>query len=92
MCFSNFRSEFVLSCVSHLLVLFLFGQPRLSEAAANAVKDLLPPYAEDDLGSLCLWADRVKFVFPWSSALHYINTPDLCTYQYNSKLLCTGLL
>ncbi|CAI9096178.1 OLC1v1032263C1 [Oldenlandia corymbosa var. corymbosa] len=66
----------------HLSVCRL-AQPRLSEAAANAVKDLLPAYAEDDLGSLCSWADRVKFRRPWSSPLHYIDTPDdLCTYQY----------
>ncbi|CAI9096182.1 OLC1v1032267C1 [Oldenlandia corymbosa var. corymbosa] len=66
----------------HLTVCRL-AQPRLSEAAANAVKDLLPAYAEDDLGSLCSWADRVKFRRPWSSPLHYIDTPDdLCTYQY----------
>ncbi|XP_027098347.1 endonuclease 2 [Coffea arabica] len=60
------------------------AQPRLSEAAANAVKDLLPASADDDLGSLCSWADRVKFHYPWSSPLHYIDTPDnLCTYLYS---------
>ncbi|KAI5677589.1 hypothetical protein M9H77_08539 [Catharanthus roseus] len=60
------------------------AQSRLSEAAAVAVKDLLPSYAEDDLGSLCSWADRVKFRYHWSSPLHYIDTPDdLCTYNYN---------
>ncbi|KAF8376668.1 hypothetical protein HHK36_031664 [Tetracentron sinense] len=57
---------------------------RLSEAAANTVKKLLPDYADNDLGSLCSWADHVKFRYHWSSALHYIDTPDsLCTYQYN---------
>ncbi|KAF8369265.1 hypothetical protein HHK36_032726 [Tetracentron sinense] len=56
----------------------------LSEAAANTVKKLLPDYADNDLGSLCSWADQVKFRYHWSSALHYIDTPDsLCTYQYN---------
>ncbi|XP_059655502.1 endonuclease 2 [Cornus florida] len=60
------------------------AQARLSEAAANAVKNLLPGSAENDLGSVCSWADRVKFRYHWSSALHYIDTPDnLCTYQYN---------
>ncbi|KAL3510768.1 hypothetical protein ACH5RR_030169 [Cinchona calisaya] len=59
------------------------AQARLSDAAANAVKDLLPASADDDLGSLCSWADEVKFHYRWSSALHFIDTPDnLCTYQY----------
>ncbi|KAI3976570.1 hypothetical protein MKX01_008428 [Papaver californicum] len=60
------------------------AQPRLNEAAADAVKQLLPEYAENDLASMCSWADRVKFRYHWSSPLHYIDTPDsLCTYQYN---------
>ncbi|KAA8532699.1 hypothetical protein F0562_032732 [Nyssa sinensis] len=60
------------------------AQPRLSEAAADAVKQLLPDSADNDLGSVCSWADRVKFHYHWSSALHYIDTPDnLCTYLYN---------
>ncbi|XP_023746328.1 endonuclease 2 [Lactuca sativa] len=59
------------------------AQGRLSPAASNAVKDLLPKYAEGDLASQCSWADHVKFRYHWSSALHYIDTPDnLCTYQY----------
>ncbi|XP_010268371.1 PREDICTED: endonuclease 2 [Nelumbo nucifera] len=60
------------------------AQARLNKAAADAVKQLLPDYAENDLGSLCSWADHVKFRYHWSSALHYIDTPDdLCSYQYN---------
>ncbi|KAI9169109.1 hypothetical protein LWI28_007077 [Acer negundo] len=60
------------------------AQSRLSEAAAEAVKKLLPETAENDLGSVCSWADQVKFRYRWSSPLHYIDTPDdLCTYQYN---------
>lgn len=55
-------------------------QPRLSKAAEDAVSKLLPAYAENDLGSMCSWADRVKFRYHWSSPLHYLNTPDnLCT-------------
>jgi len=51
----------------------------LDETAAKAVKELLPESAEGDLSSLCLWADRVKFRYHWSSPLHYINTPHfLC--------------
>lgn len=66
------------------------AQGRLSQAATDAVNELLPEYAQGDLASLCSWADHVKFRYHWSSALHYIDTPDnLCTYQYNSKLLFT---
>ncbi|KAJ9163336.1 hypothetical protein P3X46_023014 [Hevea brasiliensis] len=60
------------------------AQSRLSEAAADALKQLLPESAENDLARVCSWADNVKFRYHWSSALHYIDTPDsLCTYQYN---------
>ncbi|XVF84774.1 hypothetical protein PTKIN_Ptkin17bG0065600 [Pterospermum kingtungense] len=58
------------------------AQSRLSEEAAAAVKQLLPKSAEDDLGSVCSWADQVKFRYRWSSALHFLNTPDTCNYQY----------
>ncbi|XP_057477408.1 endonuclease 2 isoform X2 [Actinidia eriantha] len=65
------------------LTICRIAQSRLSEAAATAVKKLLPASAEGDLGSKCSWADNVKFRYRWSSALHYIDTPDnLCTYQY----------
>ncbi|KAF3788841.1 Endonuclease 2 [Nymphaea thermarum] len=37
------------------------AQARLSEKTAAAVNDLLPDYAQNDLASLCLWADHVKF-------------------------------
>lgn len=58
------------------------AQSRLTGAAADAVKQLLPEWAED-LSSVCLWADQVKFRYRWSSELHYLNTPDnLCKYQY----------
>ncbi|KAK4399958.1 Endonuclease 2 [Sesamum angolense] len=70
----------------HLIVCRL-AQPRLSKSAADAVSQLLPAYADNDLGSLCSWADRVKFRYHWSSPLHYIDTPDnLCTYQYKNNL------
>ncbi|KAJ0038637.1 hypothetical protein Pint_21973 [Pistacia integerrima] len=60
------------------------AQSRLSKAAEDAVKQLLPEYANNDLASVCSWADNVKFRYHWSSALHFIDTPDkLCTYQYN---------
>ncbi|KAL5726111.1 hypothetical protein ACHQM5_009181 [Ranunculus cassubicifolius] len=75
----------------HLITCRL-AQTRLSEAANAAIKDLLPAYANDDLGSLCSWADQVRIHYPWSTVLHYLNTPDnLCNYQYNSKQ-CSELL
>lgn len=47
---------------------------------------ILFSYASNNLSSLCSWADDVKFRYPWSSPLHYIDTPDgLCTYSYDSK-------
>ncbi|KAK4484229.1 hypothetical protein RD792_011453 [Penstemon davidsonii] len=65
------------------LIICRIAQSRLSRAAADAVSQLLPAYASDDLGSVCSWADRVRFRYQWSAPLHYIDTPDdLCTYQY----------
>lgn len=64
-------------------VICTIAQSRLSESAKEAVKKLLPEYAEGEFGSVCSWADRVKFRYHWSSPLHYINVPDsLCTFQY----------
>ncbi|KAJ6356874.1 hypothetical protein OIU78_004879 [Salix suchowensis] len=58
------------------------AQSRLSKAAADAVKQLLPEYAGNDLGSVCSWADKVRFRYQWSAPLHFINTPDVCNYKY----------
>ncbi|XP_004514174.1 endonuclease 2-like [Cicer arietinum] len=58
------------------------AQARLSNAAAKAVKKLLPESANNDLSSKCSWADHVKLAYPWSSALHFANTPDsVCSYK-----------
>jgi hypothetical protein len=52
------------------------------------VKKLLPDYAQNDLASVCTWADHVKFYLKWSSPLHYADTPPrLCNFQYDSKFL-----
>ncbi|KAG2401205.1 Endonuclease 2 [Vigna angularis] len=60
------------------------AQSRLSDSAADAVKNLLPKYAQNDLASVCSWADRVRFYLHWSSALHFADTPDkLCNFQYD---------
>ncbi|XP_057447843.1 endonuclease 2-like isoform X2 [Lotus japonicus] len=56
---------------------------RLTDSAAEAVRKLLPKSAED-LASKCSWADHLKVVFPWASALHYADTPDsVCSYQHD---------
>ncbi|GLJ16573.1 hypothetical protein SUGI_0283770 [Cryptomeria japonica] len=56
------------------------AQDLLSKSAADAVQQLLP----GDLSSLCSWADEVKFKYPWSRPLHFINTPDSrCNYDYS---------
>ncbi|XP_027360220.1 endonuclease 2-like [Abrus precatorius] len=58
------------------------AQARLSTEAAAAVKKLLPKSAENDLSSKCSWADNVRVVFPWSSALHFADTPQsVCSYK-----------
>nr|KYP33111.1 Nuclease S1 [Cajanus cajan] len=58
------------------------AQARLSTAAAEAVKKLLPKSANNDLSSKCSWADDVRVVFPWSSPLHFADTPDnVCKYK-----------
>ncbi|XP_027348709.1 endonuclease 4-like isoform X1 [Abrus precatorius] len=60
-------------------------QEYLSEDALFAVKQLLPPSAEGDLAAVCSWADEVRhnYRYRWSSALHYVDTPDfMCNYEY----------
>ncbi|OAY24743.1 endonuclease 4 isoform X2 [Manihot esculenta] len=55
----------------------------LTEDAVAAVKELLPDSAEGDLAAVCSWPDEIRFHYRWSSALHYIDTPDFkCNYQY----------
>ncbi|KAK8668228.1 hypothetical protein V6N13_105691 [Hibiscus sabdariffa] len=61
------------------------AQSRLSDAAADSVNELLPKWAEDDLGSVCSWADQVRFRYRWSSPLHFINTPEICSYKYTNE-------
>ncbi|KAF9674080.1 hypothetical protein SADUNF_Sadunf10G0090600 [Salix dunnii] len=61
------------------------GWSRLSKAAADAVKQLPPEYAGNDLGSVCSWADKVRFRYQWSAPLHFINTPDVCIYKYTVR-------
>lgn len=71
----------------HSLIFLTLEQARLTDSAAEAVKKLLPKSAED-LASKCSWADHLKVVFPWASALHYADTPDsVCSYEHDSKFL-----
>ncbi|CAN1149751.1 Endonuclease 5 [Linum perenne] len=63
---------------------FEFLQSYLNEDATAAVNELLPDYAEGDLASLCSWADHIKWRYRWSSALHYVDTPDFfCNYEFS---------
>uniref|UniRef100_A0A2P2JKZ0 Aspergillus nuclease S1 n=3 Tax=Rhizophora mucronata TaxID=61149 RepID=A0A2P2JKZ0_RHIMU len=55
----------------------------LTEDAIAQVKKLLPDSADGDLAAVCSWADEVRFHYHWSSALHYVDTPDFkCNYKY----------
>ncbi|GLT91822.1 hypothetical protein SLE2022_096930 [Rubroshorea leprosula] len=65
------------------LITCRIAQSRLSQTAADAVQQLLPESAGNDLGSECSWADNVRFRYRWSAPLHFINTPELCSYQYS---------
>lgn len=61
-------------------------QGYLTEEALAAVKGLLPEYAEGDLAEVCSWPDQIRFHYHWSSALHYVDTPDFkCNYKYCRK-------
>ncbi|KAJ4703397.1 Endonuclease [Melia azedarach] len=55
----------------------------LTEEAMAAVKELLPDSAEGELASVCSWADEVRFRKRWTSPLHYLNTPEVCNYDYS---------
>ncbi|KAL3687685.1 hypothetical protein R1sor_013994 [Riccia sorocarpa] len=61
------------------------AEPLLTPAAAEAVKSLLPEYANGSLASLCTWPDDIRWMWKWmwTSPLHYIDTPDFyCNYDY----------
>ncbi|XP_028244979.1 endonuclease 4-like isoform X2 [Glycine soja] len=65
------------------------AQEYLSEDALFAVKQLLPDSAQGDLAAVCSWADEVGHThrYHWSSALHYVDTPDFkCNYEYCNNL------
>lgn len=67
----------------HYATCFL-AQKLFTQATRDAVVDLLPEHAEGNLASLCSWPDEMRWKYRWSSALHYIDTPDfLCNYNYD---------
>ncbi|XP_057761814.1 endonuclease 2-like [Arachis stenosperma] len=93
----SYRIQLVVGIVSSLLFVFpstqgwgedghaivcKIAQGRLNSRAAAAVKKLLPADAGNDLSSKCSWADHVRFIYTWSSPLHFADTPDaLCTFN-----------
>ncbi len=81
----------LLVLVLHLFPFWpLFLQPLLEPATVDAVRSLLPDYADGSLASLCTWADDIRWQYKWhwTSALHFIDTPDfLCRYNYDRKLI-----
>uniref|UniRef100_A0A1D1YNH6 Aspergillus nuclease S1 n=1 Tax=Anthurium amnicola TaxID=1678845 RepID=A0A1D1YNH6_9ARAE len=62
------------------------AQALLDHAAAHAVRNLLPDYANGDLSALCVWPDQVRhwYKYRWTSSLHFIDTPDeACNFDYS---------
>lgn len=66
-------------------------QSLLKEKASRAVLDLLPEVAGGELGSVCSWADEVRYQkrYRWSYSLHFVNTPGVCDYNYSSMLIAS---
>lgn len=63
-------------------------QDLLEPDADEAVRNLLPDYAEGDLSALCVWADQIRhwYKYRWTSPLHFIDTPDkACSFVYLSN-------
>ncbi|KAG7033894.1 Endonuclease 4 [Cucurbita argyrosperma subsp. argyrosperma] len=57
-----------------------------TEDTLSMVKELLPASAEGDLAAVCSWPDEIRWKahYRWSSALHYVDTPDFfCNYNYS---------
>ncbi|CAD5163516.1 unnamed protein product [Musa acuminata subsp. malaccensis] len=62
------------------------AQELFQPEAAEAVKSLLPNYANGDLSALCSWPDEVRRWPNYQSmnSLHFVNTPDqACTFEYS---------
>ncbi|KAG4984549.1 hypothetical protein JHK87_029298 [Glycine soja] len=59
----------------HSLYEVLCCASKFIDSAVDAVKNLLPEYAQNDLGNVCSWADRVRFYLHWSGPLHFADTP-----------------
>jgi len=66
----------------HALVASI-AQTLLNTTASSSVLTLLPD-VNGSMAAVASWADQIRKTYPWSSPLHYINTPDwACDYSYN---------
>ncbi|XP_074269933.1 endonuclease 4-like [Silene latifolia] len=61
------------------------AQDYLTEAAKDAMKELLPKSANGELADVCSWPDlpEIRKGYPWSGELHYANAPNFaCSFDY----------
>jgi len=54
----------------------------LSREASAAVKGLLPESAGGELAKTCSWPDTERRQNPWSTPLHFADTPGDCNFCY----------
>jgi len=45
----------------------------LFPSTREALCDILPPYADCQLGPVAAWADKIKGRVRWANSLHYVN-------------------
>ncbi|KAK1685976.1 hypothetical protein QYE76_046824 [Lolium multiflorum] len=60
----------------------------LTSEASVAVKGLLPESAGGELAAVCSWPDTERRQNPWSTPLHFADTPGDCKFSYARD--CTG--
>lgn len=61
------------------------AQAHLTPATLSAVAALLPPASNGHLASIASWADTIRFRYPETGPLHYINAvgddpAETCTF------------
>jgi len=77
--------------VGHALVASI-AQALLNTSATSAVMNLLPD-VNGSMAAVASWADQIRNTYPWSGALHYIDTPDwLCDYSYQRDCQVNGVM
>jgi hypothetical protein len=59
-------------------------QSYLTREASTAVKGLLPESAGGELAAVCSWPDTERRKNPWSTPLHFADTPGDCKFSYAS--------